>query len=153
MPPQNGHPRGCGPGGIRTRICYLRRVPCSRYTTGPDVTISPTLRFMRDLGHTRVDWFPKRTWGQQQLLHLACTHSAFTKFSRAVKMGVSHCAPRYRQVGACVRVPAERQDRKHHGSDWRTHSFNQLRRRHRDHASADQRVDSDDGRRREKAPG
>jgi hypothetical protein len=36
-PPQNHRSRELkrGPGGIRTRICYRREVPCFRYTTGP----------------------------------------------------------------------------------------------------------------------
>jgi hypothetical protein len=39
--PRKTHPsqEENGPGGIRTRICYLDRVLCSRYTTGPEASL------------------------------------------------------------------------------------------------------------------
>src|SRR5580704_3227198 len=43
-----------GPGGIRTRICYRRRVLCSRYTTGPQKVYLPMAGNITVGCHNRV---------------------------------------------------------------------------------------------------
>jgi hypothetical protein len=49
-----------GPDGIRTRICYRRRVLCSRYTTGPQRIYSRFARIITVGSHNRTGLCFKR---------------------------------------------------------------------------------------------
>ncbi|SPF41450.1 hypothetical protein SBA1_360036 [Candidatus Sulfotelmatobacter kueseliae] len=54
------HRRESGPGGIRTRICYLDRVLCCRYTTGPEWSFCRGLGVRKDTGHNLILGVPDR---------------------------------------------------------------------------------------------
>ena len=53
------HKKENGPGGIRTRICDLDRVLCSRYTTGPERSFGVGTALGKVMRHNFVGWVPK----------------------------------------------------------------------------------------------
>ena len=52
------HKKENGPGGIRTRICDLDRVLCSRYTTGPERSFGVGTALGKVMRHNFVGWVP-----------------------------------------------------------------------------------------------
>lgn len=71
------HRRKNGPGGIRTRICDLDRVLCSRYTTGPESSVQKAWPDRKRVGHYFIPDVPKReqtfpTKKQRALGTLSC---------------------------------------------------------------------------------